>query len=59
MVPALPGCHSQGDTLQEAQRNVTEAIELYLETLLPQGEDLPRETGIHQGKVTVPVPLPS
>ena len=59
MVPALPGCHSQGDTLQEAQRNVTEAIELYLETLLSQGEDLPRETGIHQGKVTVPVPLPS
>ena len=57
MVPALPGCHSQGDTLTEAERNVTEAIELYLETLLSQGEGLPRETGFHQGKVTVPVPL--
>ena len=45
MLPALPGCHPQGDTLTEAERNVTEAIELYLETLLSQGEDLPRKTG--------------
>ncbi|MEM2935944.1 MAG: type II toxin-antitoxin system HicB family antitoxin [Candidatus Bathyarchaeia archaeon] len=32
-VPALPGCHIQGDTLQELMDNVREAIELYLETL--------------------------
>ncbi len=32
-VPALPGCHTQGDTLQELMDNVKEAIELYLETL--------------------------
>ena len=32
-VPALPGCHTQGDTLQELLDNVKEAIELYLETL--------------------------
>jgi len=32
-VPALPGCHTQGDTLQELLENVKEAIELYLETL--------------------------
>ena len=59
IVPALPGCHSQGDTLKEAKRNVKEAIELYLETLLTQGEELPQEAGSHQGKVTVPVALPS
>ena len=59
VVPALPGCHSQGDTLKKTEQNVTEAIELYLETLLSQGEDLPQETGFHQGKLTVPVPLPS
>ena len=29
----LPGCHSQGDTLDEAAANIKEAIELYLETL--------------------------
>jgi len=33
LVPALPGCHTQGDTLQELMENVKEAIELYLETL--------------------------
>jgi len=32
-VPALPGCHTQGDTLQELMENVKEAIELYVETL--------------------------
>jgi predicted RNase H-like HicB family nuclease len=32
-VPALPGCHTQGDTLQELMENVKEAVELYLETL--------------------------
>jgi len=32
-VPVLPGCRTQGDTLQELSENVKEAIELYLETL--------------------------
>jgi predicted RNase H-like HicB family nuclease len=32
-VPALPGCHTQGDTLEELMENTKEAIELYLETL--------------------------
>jgi len=32
-VPALPGCHTQGDTLEELMENVKEAIELYLGTL--------------------------
>lgn len=31
LVPALPGCISEGDTLDEARRNIREAIELYLE----------------------------
>lgn len=31
-VPALPGCFSQGDSTEEALRNVKEAIEAYLET---------------------------
>ena len=28
--PALPGCHSQGDTLEEAIENIKDAIETYL-----------------------------
>jgi predicted RNase H-like HicB family nuclease len=30
-VPSLPGCVSEGDTLEEARQNIREAIELYLE----------------------------
>ena len=30
-VPSLPGCFSQGDTFEEALKNVQEAMELYLE----------------------------
>ena len=30
-VPALPGCISQGDTLEEAIKNIKEAIILYLD----------------------------
>lgn len=31
LVPELPGCISEGDTLEEAQRNIEEVIALYLE----------------------------
>lgn len=40
-VPALPGCVSEGDTLEEARRNIREAIELYLEP----GEEVPVSAG--------------
>lgn len=30
-VPSLPGCISEGDTIEEALKNIREAIELYLE----------------------------
>lgn len=30
-VPSLPGCISEGDTKEEAIKNIKEAIELYLE----------------------------
>ncbi len=31
--PVLKGCHSQGDSFEEAIENITEAIELYIESL--------------------------
>jgi len=37
LVPALPGCISEGDSREEALRNIQEAIELYLE---PVDDDL-------------------
>ena len=30
-VPSLPGCISEGETKEEALKNIQEAIELYLE----------------------------
>jgi predicted RNase H-like HicB family nuclease len=30
-VPSLPGCISEGDTREDAVKNIQEAIELYLE----------------------------
>lgn len=42
-VPSLPGCHTQGETLEEAEANAKEAIECYLLTLRDRGEDIPQE----------------
>jgi predicted RNase H-like HicB family nuclease len=44
-VPALPGCHSQGDTRADAMANIREAIELYVEALRDAGEPVPTEAG--------------
>jgi len=33
MVPSLPGCHTQSETLDELIKNTKEAISLYVETL--------------------------
>jgi len=30
-VPALPGCYTDGDTIEEIKANLKEAIQLYLE----------------------------
>lgn len=32
-VPALPGCISEGETIDQAMDNIREAIELYLEPI--------------------------
>lgn len=54
-LPALPGCHSQGETLEETELNTKEAIAVYIESLRAHRENLPGETRILQGKVEVRV----
>ena len=53
-VPALPGCHTQGETLEDSERNVKEAIAVYLESLAAHGDAIPVEGPSFQGRVTVP-----
>ena len=43
VVPALPGCVSEGDSAEEALDMVAEAIALYLESAKEHGEESPRE----------------
>lgn len=43
--PALPGCHTFGRTIAEAQKYIGEAIELYIEVLEDEGEKIPQDLG--------------
>jgi len=45
IVPALPGCVSQGDDRAEALANIREAIELYIEDCREAGDPVPTEIG--------------
>ena len=49
--PTLPGCLSEGKTRQEAKKNITEAIQGYLESLKKHGEPIPPP--IHEETVDV------
>jgi predicted RNase H-like HicB family nuclease len=48
--PSLPGCISEGDTREEALRNIREAIELYLE---PVDDDLAGKEGAELAELVV------
>jgi len=43
-VPDLPGCITTGKTLDETERNIEEAISLYLDTLREEGKPFPEPT---------------
>jgi len=52
-VPSLPGCVTQGDTLEEAIENVREAIAGYIETLKDLGKPIPVEVSVEIGSEAV------
>jgi len=41
--PTLKGCHTYGDTLDEALDNIREAIEVYIDSLRKHKEPVPEE----------------
>lgn len=44
-VPALPGCFTQGRTLDECRERAAEAIEVHIAGLQADGEPIPEEVG--------------
>jgi predicted RNase H-like HicB family nuclease len=56
-VPALPGCHSFGMTLDEARANIAEAMGLHIECMREDGEPIPVEREpIFFTRLSIPVP---
>ena len=45
-VPALRGCHTWGESIDEARKNIREAMSLYIESMRDLGEDIPEDAGL-------------
>ena len=52
-VPALSGCFSQGETIEEALANTKEAIELHVSVLRDEGQEVSEDEGLLIGRVTI------
>lgn len=54
-IPALPDCHTWGYTYEEALKNIKEAAELCVETMIEDGEPIPEEDpqSIRKAAITV------
>ncbi len=44
--PALSGCHTWGESLEEARTNIKDAIDVYLRSLQRDGLAIPEDKGI-------------
>lgn len=54
-VPALPGCFSQGETIEETLQNTREAIDLHIEVLQEDGEEIPTDEGFIISRIPVTI----
>jgi predicted RNase H-like HicB family nuclease len=55
--PTLPGCHSNGKTIEDAKRNIREAIQQHIQSLLAHQQPIPQnEKLVHVEELTVGVP---
>ncbi len=53
IVPALPGCITYGDTIEEAIEMAKEAVELYIESLKEHDDEIPTDERILEYTLTV------
>jgi predicted RNase H-like HicB family nuclease len=55
--PTLPGCHSNGKTIEDAKRNIREAIQQHIQSLLAHQQPIPQnEKLVHVEELTVGMP---
>jgi len=55
--PTLPGCFSNGKTIEDARRNIREAIELHIESLKRHRQPIPQnESIVHVEELSIGVP---
>lgn len=55
--PTLPGCFSNGATIEEAQQNIRQAVEQHLALLVAHGEPVPQNSSVvHVEELTVGLP---
>ncbi len=55
--PTLPGCFSNGRSIEDTKRSMREAIQQHLESLLAHGDPIPQnEQLVHVEELTVAVP---
>ena len=47
--PTLPGCFSNGRTIEDARRNIREAIEQHLASLIDHGDEVPQNERVVHG----------
>jgi predicted RNase H-like HicB family nuclease len=52
-VPALPGCFSQGETIEETLENTKEAIESHLMALAIDNLEIPVDEDLFIGRIKV------
>lgn len=45
-VPALPGCHTWGESFEKTRENVRDAIDVYLRSLRADNEPIPEDLGM-------------
>ena len=51
--PALKGCYSQGDTIEEAIENIKDAIRLHIEARKEMNEEIPFEVMVEEVEISV------
>ena len=51
--PALQGCYTDGETMEEALEMIKDAIKLHIESRLESGEAIPEELYSSQLKIAV------